>query len=254
MTDEEQLQEKVDWLKSQYREVAINCPQPKRVKLSDVHEHFEQKYSKTSHHQLARLIQRAFPNTERKPAGKSRCKHIFGIVPKEATTHGDSTAHTSYSQLAEQLEKECAGNRELRERIQILEDRVKQLERMTPQSLAKQADGLVQQSCLTVCGPNTYTNFQSFSIDGVIRELREQVPDIHELFMQLGDVHRNLDRNDTTTSAEEMKAVNSLCTLLNARCSRVKGIQLLLSMMLIARSTTKQVNTYICNIHVHVYT
>ena len=109
MTDEEQ--EKVDWLKSQYQEVPIKCPQPKRVRLSDVHEHFEQKYSKTSHHHLARLIQRAFLNTESKPAGKSRYKHIFGIVPKEVTTHGDSTAHTLYSQLAEQLEKERAGPR-----------------------------------------------------------------------------------------------------------------------------------------------
>ena len=104
----------------------------------------------------------------------------------------------------------------------------------------------MQQSCLTVCGPNTYTNFQSFSINGAIQELREQVPDIHELFMQLGDVHRNLDMNDTTTPVEEMKAVSSLCTLLNARSSRVKGIQLLLSMMLIAQSTTKQI--------IHVYT
>ena len=60
--------------------------------------------------------------------------------------------------------------------------------------------------------------------------------------MQLGYVHRNRDQDVTTTSVQEIKAVSSFCTLLNARSSRVKGIQLLLSMMLVARSTTKQVN------------
>ena len=168
-------------------------------------------------------------------------KHTFGILPI-ALAHDDSTATPSYPQLVEQLEIERADNRELREKIEVLEARVQQLECTTPQSLAEQADVLVQHNRLVACGPDTYTNFQSFSIDGEIQELPEQVPDIYELFMQLGDVHRNRDQDVTTTSVQEIKAVSSFCTLLNARSSRVKGIQLLLSMMLVARSTTKQVN------------
>ena len=69
----------------------------------------------------------------------------------------------------------------------------------------------MQQSCLTVCGPNTYTNFQSFSINGAIQELREQVPDIHELFMQLGDVHRNLDMNDTRNESCQLTLHSTQC-------------------------------------------
>ena len=39
----------------------------------------------------------------------------------------------------------------------------------------------------------------------------------------------------------EIKAVTSLCSLLNARSVRTKGLQLLISMMLVARATSKQV-------------
>ena len=42
-------------------------------------------------------------------------------------------------------------------------------------------------------------------------------------------------------SLQERKAVCSLCALLNAGCVNTKGLQLLISMMLIARSTGKQV-------------
>ena len=141
-------------------------------------------FLKSSHHHLAQLVQREFLNAESKLAGKCRTKHIFRILPI-ALAHEDSTATPSYPQLVEQLEIEHADNRELREKIEMLEARVQQLERTTPQSHAEQADVLVQHNSLVACGPDTYTNFLNFSIDGVIQELREQVPDIYELFMQL---------------------------------------------------------------------
>ena len=59
--------------------------------------------------------------------------------------------------------------------------------------------------------------------------------------MQLCGVHQNVPP-DSSTSIKEIKGVISLCTVLNARSNRVKGVQLLVSMMLIARSTSKQVH------------
>ena len=43
----------------------------------------------------------------------------------------------------------------------------------------------------------------------------------------------------------EIKVLVSLCTLLNARSSRTIGLQLFLSLMLVARGTAKQVTKYL---------
>ena len=47
---------------------------------------------------------------------------------------------------------------------------------------------------------------------------------------------------------EELKAVMALCTLLNARSARTKGFQLMVSLMLVARATGRQVGIYTCTI------
>ena len=47
---------------------------------------------------------------------------------------------------------------------------------------------------------------------------------------------------------EELKAVMALCTLLNARSARTKGLQLMVSLMLVARATGRQVGIYTCTI------
>ena len=126
------------------------------------------------------------------------------------------------------------------ERIMLLESRVKELEKTSPVTLTQQADQL-QHSSLILCGPDTPDHFQNFSIDGVIQELQEQAPDMYKFFMQLCDVQRNVSP-DSSISIKEIKGVTSLCTVLNARSNRVKGLQLVISMMLIARSTSKQVH------------
>ena len=122
----------------------------------------------------------------------------------------------------------------------LLEPRVKELEKTSPVMLTQQADQL-QHSSLILCGPDTPDHFQNFSIDRVIQELQEQAPDMYKFFMQLCDVQRNVSP-DSSISIKEIKGVTSLCTVLNARSNRVKGLQLLISMMLIARSTSKQVH------------
>ena len=41
---------------------------------------------------------------------------------------------------------------------------------------------------------------------------------------------------------EELKGVMALCTLLNAKSVRVKGLQLMISLMLVARGAGRQVS------------
>ena len=56
--------------------------------------------------------------------------------------------------------------------------------------------------------------------------------------------HRGNAR-DGARPDEELKAVMALCTLLNARSARTKGLQLMVSLMLVARATGRQVYRYI---------
>lgn len=236
-------EEKVEWLRTVYREVPPDpeCPCPKKVKLSDLHQQLQEKYlpEKITHNAVSQIVRKAFPQAESKIAGKSRTKHLFGIEP--AIQGGSSTTQARDAPIAALLESERAKNKQLTERLVLMEARIQELERTSPATLAQQADQLLQHSSLIACGPDTPDHFRDFSVDGVIRELRDQVPDTYELFMQLGNIHRNV-RSDDSTSTEEVKAVTSLCVLLNARSARMKGIQLLISMMLIARSTSKQVS------------
>ena len=130
--------------------------------------------------------------------------------------------------------------------IGLLEARIKELECTSTMSLAKQADTLLKRDdSITTGGPDTYEHFCEFSINKVIKELQEQTPLIYAHFMQLGNIQRTTS-DDEMSGVNKLKAVSALCTLLNARSNRVKGLQLLMSMMLIGRSVGKQV-------HVHSY-
>lgn len=249
MDEEEQEQEKVQWLRSVYQEVPQDCPLAKRVKLSNVHVKFEEKYAKCSHHKLAELLQKAFPNSESKVAGKTRTKHIFGIQPIEPQpTEPPLTSELSITQLTEELRSERAQNVKLQEKIHCLEARIRELESTSPSYLTMQVDALPQSS-LTASGPDSYEHFHEFTVEGMIHELQELVPDLYGLFMHLGDVSRTVGPDAVST--QKLKAISALCTTMNARSSRVKGLQLLISMMLIARSTSKQYTIKVCTHHAH---
>ena len=64
---------------------------------------------------------------------------------------------------------------------------------------------------------------------------------MYKFFVQLCDVQWNVSP-DSSISIKVIKGVTSLCIVLNVRSNRVKGLQLLISMMLIAGSTSKQVH------------
>ncbi len=94
-------------------------------------------------------------------------------------------------------------------------------------------------------GPDTVEHFEAFSIDSVMSELRAGMPDVYRLFATLGKTERNRAADQEGHTPEEMKALMSACILLNAHSNRVKGVQLLMSIMLVARATSKQVSLVI---------
>ena len=143
------------------------------------------------------------------------------------------------------LEEERKMNKELMDKLLHLEERVQQLEQTSPENLARQVDAVVHHGGHVASGPDTPDHFHDFSLDKVVLELQELAPDTYKAFMQLGNVHRHLHHDSEVTATNEIKAITFLCTRMNARSSRAKGIQLLLSMMLIARSTSKQVHSII---------
>ena len=91
-------------------------------------------------------------------------------------------------------------------------------------------------------GPDTLPRLDNFSFDGVIDEFQTYyAPELYHLFNQLGDLEHHQSPQQSGLTVEEMKTVTSLCTLFNARSQRFKGLQLLMSLMLVARGTGKQV-------------
>ena len=242
MEETEVDQEKVQWLRSEYEEVPQGCPIAKRVKLSHIHQQLEERYDlKYNHHQVASILQRAFPNSESKVAGKSRTKHIFGIQP---VTHlqEPSTSAPSTAELLEQLATEKTKNAQLEDKVRCLEATIRELQCTSPAHLTTQINAITPNS-LIVSGPESYEQFVEFTIEGMVRELQETIPDLYGFFMHLGDTSRNISSDDPGhgQSIRRVKAISALCTLLNARSNRVNGLQLLIGMMLIARSTSKQV-------------
>ena len=90
-------------------------------------------------------------------------------------------------------------------------------------------------------GPDTLERLQSFTIDTELAELHTYAPDLLQLFETLGQTSRNIHGNDL--AVEQIKGFVSICTLLNARTHRAKGLELLISIMLIACATSKQVKS-----------
>ena len=89
-------------------------------------------------------------------------------------------------------------------------------------------------------GPDSHERLSEFSVDAIISEVSECSPGLYQFFFQLvGDTAHSSKLAQLDLNVQEMKVIMSLCTTLNARCNRFKGVQLLLSFMLIASGTRK---------------
>lgn len=140
------------------------------------------------------------------------------------------------------LEAERNKNEELLSRVQHLERENAELRRaaLQPAVLESQLQQLINPTHPVYHGPDTVAHFECFSIDGIIDDLRTHCPDVFRLFNTLGKVDRCDDLSSTQVT--QLKTVTSLLALLKCRSVKVLGTQLLLTFMLIARATNKQVN------------
>ena len=127
------------------------------------------------------------------------------------------------------------GPPEVLQRIQYLEKRVTELEiTWTHNPGGRYACG--DQSSHS---PVTINQLQDLSTDAMIRKIS---PALYKFFQLVDNTSRNTSVDEGDLPVEETKALVSSCALMNARSHRFKGVQLLLSMMSIARTTNKQVH------------
>ena len=238
------------------------------MKLSSIHEHLQTTFAlapieftiqETSH-----VVSQAFPNLlkKRMQLHGQKATHIIGlqrtceqsqdtISPTEIGPSSSSGPVSSVRpspvgpNVESQLEEEKARNQALTLRVKELEGRVKELEQQ-PQGaislplLSQQLDSLIHCGTHVMDGPDTPSHFEAFSLTLVMDEIESFAPEVFHLFMNLGNSGRY---GQTQITNVKEKVAMSLCTLLNSRTNRAKGVQLMISLMLIARATSKQVGT-----------
>ena len=52
-------------------------------------------------------------------------------------------------------------------------------------------------------GPDTVEHFNTFSVDGVVRDLQSDAPDVYQLFQILGNTQRNRRSDQNTYTLED---------------------------------------------------
>ena len=239
-------------LNKHYREVDkddVDGPDDKRIRLSDIHDGLHGAFSPTICPQLvSSTVLRAFPKSQKKRIGKQGTTCFVGLEAKVGTSHlRDEAFHHNREELLMALDEEKEMNKKLQQRIAELESQLATQSSMhqhhedsvVSTSLSSQLDALIRGGISIHDGPDTPAHFNEFSISKVIRDLQHLAPEVLSLFSQLGGIEGEFFSREEQSVAER-KVVMSLCTLLNARSARAKGVQLLISFMLIARATSKQ--------------
>ena len=232
------------WLKSVFEEIEYtsDCQPSKRTKFSEVsaelHSHFPDK--KYSTYAVSRLIHDTFPGTESKACGKSRQKHILGLQ-RSLQPGSNAQCSSSDPEPIDHTPSHTLSYADLLIENQRLKARVMELEKTSPTALCHQADAVIRHKSPVTQGPSSLDSFHELDLASIIAELQCHAPDLYHLYMVLGDAQRNRQKDDFQVTTEEVKVVASMCSTLNARSARMKGLQLLVSIMLVARATCRQV-------------
>lgn len=178
-----------------------------------------------------------------KRAGELRHTHIFGIKPIDVLNK-DSLTVTALKEnvivLRQRVEQAETSLSEATEENKMFKQRIDQLQRYCPAQLSDQLAHLTFPSNAVYHGPDTVQHFHEFTMDTLISECKEYAPDLLKLVMQLGQTDRYVS-GSTPYNTGELKALMSLFTLVKCRSTKVLGIQLLITFMLIARSASRQV-------------
>ena len=213
----------------------------KYMNVHVIHQLLSDKYSPATEItpiEAHKILVEAFPSVQSKRMTKGGVKSTFLLGVSMAT----STPSTSFASSQADQERQQLAQRitQLEEEVEQQKLEIESLKRS--QHLVDQAEKAMSLAPKSSKGPDSHKRLPDFSVAAVIRELNECSPDLCQLFQLLGDTARSSTKHGQfNLSVEEMKAIMSLCTVLNARSNRFKGMQLLLSFMLIARGTSKQV-------------
>lgn len=218
------------WLKHHYQSAAVSGPQSKRMKFSEVMDDATselQSIISVSPCILSHAIREEFPDTVSKKIGKNRHTYVYGI-----------------EKSSQSLQAALKRNEVLQKQVQELEQRVAELEHTSTlaQTLDQQMTTLLHPDMASYHGPDTVDHLKRFSLDAVMTEFSSHAPDIVDLLSQLGGCNRFDDEGDSDPARiATLRSTTALCTLMKGRSVKVLGLQLLLSFMLIARATSKQV-------------
>ena len=230
-------------LKQQLTATPVDGHGAQRVRFTVLLEMLQHQYSSSSITAIEarKIIQEAFPHIISKRSTHQNATYIVGVELRPAP------ASASPSKAEAQEPGPACSRNELIECIQVLEGQVRELERSRDHTitgfrnqLAREADQVISYNEQAFHGPDSTENIAKFSLDTLVDELHSQAPSLYGLLQDVG----HTSRNESTTEricTEELKTVTSMCVLLNARTNRCNGMQLLISLMLIARATNKQV-------------
>ena len=195
------------------------------------------------------MLKAAFPQTEKKRVGYEKHSYYTRITwkappvsshpqpPPQLVGASPSSLPLAVTQSPPEppVAQLLARNYQLESRVKHLEERM-----VSAAQIEQEVAFLVQSEGQVVYGPDTPEHFQSFSLDQVSREVQSGAPTLYGLMQMICDTRRNV-QDDGGTTVEETKALVSCCILLNSRSQRVSGIQLLMSLMMVARGISKQV-------------
>ena len=231
-------------LRKRFQETPTEGPEAKRVKFQTVHQSLATGFPTVDFNSkmVSDALKAAFPHTTRKPAGKAQLLHVYGIEEIQDEVTSEIPQH--FANLQAILTKERETNAKLQERVRQLESQLEQ--RQTPALLDLQMEAMLNPDNIVYHGPDTVEHLEHFSMGDIISEFKQNAPQLHELFQSLG-------KSSNDTCANETKIITSLCALVKSRSRKVLGLQLMISFMLIARATNKQVLHRYMHLYVHLY-
>ena len=241
----------VNWLRKRYLAAPSEGPSVKRIKFEEIYSGIRAAFPDTKHNQkmVSDAIKQSFPQSLSKPYGHSRAAHIFGLQvqphPTEETPMSTSLTVPQQIDTVQELAREIETNRQLREQLRIMEERVRELEQAQAKShLVDQMNALPVSSNAIQHGPDTIDHFTDLSMEKLLSECKQFAPDVLRILQTIGHLDPDSLGGEDLGDSKDGKVVMALCTLLKSRSRKVLGLQLLVSFMLVARSTSRQVRSF----------
>ena len=201
---------------------------------------------------LTRIVREIYPNAAIKRLGKKRVSCIVGITqctndPRPSSLISSPQPESDTAALVMELQRERQRRLELESEVRELRQSASQKYSMSAadyqRGLQLEIESVPYTRQLLFHGPDTVERFKDFSMGGIIDELKTTCPEMYKLMQKLGNTQTNAVPGSVPD--EELKCVMATCTLLNAHSARVNGLQLMMSLMMVARSISRQVYLYI---------